>query len=219
MEHQHCVVCMESPAFWAWSDCTVGATPVHKACVCWPCMVKVVDGGKTSSCPWCRGLMTTIQKVTGEMIQANVSTQDALESMKVGKTTPPAEFRVLRMNFSETVLPHHFCYDCGEAVFFQRDRCVPCFARWRREREVTGLLPPQSQRECSECGRSVRGLTSSCMECFAYRTRENLRVIRGFVAAQAAMIADARIIREYYEWYASEFLVERESVTSRSSAT
>jgi len=191
MNEDHCVVCMELPEFWAWSDCTVGATPVHKACVCWPCMVKVVEGGKTT-CPWCRGLMTTIQK-------ANAATQDAavVDSMRVVKTTTTSRSVSRRSgSFAETVLPHHFCNDCGEAVFFQGDRCVACFARWRREREVTGLLPPQSQRECGECGRSVRGVTSSCNECFAYRTRENLRVIRGFVAAQAAMIADARIIRE-----------------------
>jgi hypothetical protein len=166
-----CVVCMECPDFWAWSDCTVGVTPVHKACVCWPCMVKVAEGKRDkSTCPWCRAPVTTIQKVTRALLEAGASTQDALESMHVA--TPCrgvfAQPEVVQLP------PQHVCMDCGMAVYFRNDVCGPCFIRWRHDQELRGERLRQLQGLCTSCELSV-GLSASCHSCHVYRWGERIR--------------------------------------------
>jgi hypothetical protein len=162
---------MECPEFWAWSDCTVGLSPVHKACVCWPCMVKVVEGKRDkSTCPWCRAPVTTIQKVTPALIDAGASTQDALESMHVA--TP------WRGAFAQPEVvqlpPQHVCMTCGTAVYFHNDVCYPCFLRWRHDQEQRGERLRQPQGLCTSCGFSV-GLSASCTVCHVYRHGERHR--------------------------------------------
>ena len=186
MSDDACVVCMEVPKFWAWSDCTVGSTPVHKACVCWPCMVQVVEGKKEQAkCPWCRGSMTTVQKVTSALIEAGASTQDALESIQVATPRLSSSRRLCIDCRARGIAqcdaclqrgrwtPLHLCMDCGIGVYFRRDRCPPCQARWRHGRVITGQLSSPSQGPCLDCGCSM-GTGGSCTQCYAHRTRERI---------------------------------------------
>ena len=168
-----CVVCLECPEFWAWTDCTVGLSAVHKACVCWPCMVKVVEGKREhSKCPWCRAPVTTIQKVTRALLEAGASTQDALESMHVARLRRQVHEEVQRRH---EVVPEHVCMTCGTAVYFRNDVCGPCWLRWVHDREQRGERLRQPPGLCTSCGFSV-GLSASCHLCHVYRWGERQRV-------------------------------------------
>jgi hypothetical protein len=171
-----CVVCMLSnPEFWAWTDCTVGKSPGHQACVCWTCMVRVVDGkGTSAKCPWCRAAITTIQKVTRELIEAGASSQDALESVHV--SAQPVSLRRRgrppRPNVVRDVVLDDFCMDCGMAVHFPMDICHMCFAAWRHGRELQGH--EFSGAACWSCGARI-GSTTTCRGCYAYRREQTIR--------------------------------------------
>lgn len=87
-----CAVCLDALStvkHVAASNCSKPYKPGgHQPVICWTCMLEVIK--TNSTCPLCRGTLTTLHKFTLELLDANASTQDALESVHVRSLTHSA---------------------------------------------------------------------------------------------------------------------------------